>query len=91
MRRLLLTIITALLMPAALWAQEPYAVLSDDNHLLTFYYDDQRAARGGMTIEDTRWLGEAQQIREALFDDSFSQCQTLTSTAYWFNGCFNLG
>lgn len=77
-------------MPAALWAQEPYAVLSDDNHLLTFYYDDQRAARGGMTIEDTRWLGEAQQIREALFDDSFSQCQTLTSTAYWFNGCFNL-
>ncbi len=90
MRRLLLTIIAALLLPAALWAQEPYAVLSDGNTLLTFYYDDQRAARGGMTIEDTRWLEEAQRIRQVLFDDSFGQCQTLTSTAYWFNGCLNL-
>jgi hypothetical protein len=28
----------------------PYAVLSDNNTVLTFYYDDQKAARNGMDI-----------------------------------------
>ena len=29
---------------------EPYAVLSADNTVLTFYYDDQKAARNGMDV-----------------------------------------
>jgi hypothetical protein len=35
-------------MPMKLWAQEPYAVLSEDSTVLTFYYDDQKAARNGL-------------------------------------------
>ena len=30
--------------------KEPYAVLSEDNTVLTFYYDDQKAARNGMGV-----------------------------------------
>lgn len=33
-----------------IYAQEPYAVLSDDNTTLTFYYDDNKASRNGMDI-----------------------------------------
>lgn len=30
--------------------KQPYAVLSDDNTVLTFYFDDQIEARGGMSV-----------------------------------------
>ena len=33
-----------------IYAQEPYAVLSDDNTTLTFYYDNKKKARDGMNI-----------------------------------------
>ena len=32
------------------YAQEPYAVLSDDNTTLTFYYDNNKVKNGGMDI-----------------------------------------
>ena len=38
------------LFASTLWAQEPYAVLSDNNTVLTFYYDGQWEARGGMDV-----------------------------------------
>lgn len=43
-KSLLSTILMALtiILPTKSWAQEPYAVLSDNNTVLTFYYDDQR-------------------------------------------------
>ena len=74
---------------------EPYAVLSDNNTVLTFYYDDQKDARGGMSVgpfeeSSERWNGHAGDITTVVFDDSFADCTTLTSTAYWFQGCFNL-
>ena len=50
MRQLLLlvTLMLAAIKPMDLWAQaEPYAVLSDDSLTVTFYYDDQKASRGG--------------------------------------------
>ena len=101
MKRQLLLFVTMLLtviMPMKLWSAEgdpePYAVLSDNNTKLTFYYDDQKEARGGMNVgpfEDlgssgvsTEWFGNKSTITTVVFDDSFANCTTLTSTAYWF-------
>ena len=76
---------------------EPYAVLSKDNSVLTFYYDDQKAARGGMSVgpfntgsssnpnlNSPSWVWKRQSITSVVFDASFANCTTLTSTAYWF-------
>lgn len=95
---LLVTMLLAVVMPMKLWAAdgnpEPYAVLSDNNTKLTFFYDDQKDARGGMSVgpfEDlgssgvsTEWYGNKSTITTVVFDDSFANCTTLTSTAYWF-------
>ena len=80
--------------------EEPYAVLNEDNSVLTFYYDDQKAARGGMDVGPfEQWGGQGtksgwsdvnEQITTVVFDESFANCTTLTSTAYWFYGCENL-
>ena len=69
---------------------EPYAVLSDNNTVLTFYYDNQKAARNGMGVGpfksevDPSWYYNRESITSVVFDDSFAKCTTLTSTAYWF-------
>ena len=81
---------------------QPYAVLSDNNTVLTFYYDDQKSARGGMDIGPFAYLehgfGESQRpwhdVREsivyAVIDPSMSQYTSLVSTGWWFYGCKNL-
>ena len=84
---------------------EPYAVLSADNTVLTFYYDDQKAARNGMGvgpftesydkdrqrfIVNTGWYEQRESITSVVFDESFANCTTLTSTAYWFYNLENL-
>ncbi len=74
----------------------PYAVLSNDNTTLTFYYDDQKWARGGMNIgpfesmDSQSWYDQSLSITSVVFDDSFAQCTTITNTAYWFNNCSSL-
>ena len=94
--------LTALLLCATtLQAQEPYAALSDDNTVLTFYYDTQKAERGGMSVgpfvyddityePTTSWYGQCSTITTVVFDASFSDCTSLTSTAYWFYECSKL-
>ena len=97
-KKLILSLL-ALLAPIAAGAQvkEPYAVLSNGNSVLTFYYDDQKAARGGMDVgpfayswDNGRWIvspgwyEQSKSITRVVFDDSFADCTTLTSTAYWF-------
>ena len=74
-----------------------YAVLSDNNTVLTFYYDDQKTARNGMDVGPFRgypeyqsWYGQRESITSVVFDDSFAGCTTLTSTAYWFYFLENL-
>ncbi len=74
---------------------EPYAVLSDNNTKLTFFYDDQKDARGGMGVgpflpDSERWGGHQGEIVTVVFDTSFANCTTLTSTASWFAGCGKL-
>ena len=83
---------------------EPYAVLSDSNTVLTFYYDDKKAIRNGMNIgpytyyykestfyfQPAAWDKEAKNIMSVVFDASFADCTTITSTAFWFHNCKNL-
>ena len=69
---------------------EPYAVLSDNNHKLTFYYDKQKAARGGVSVgpfeerDDVSWANDASLMEQVVFDPSFAECTSITSTAFWF-------
>jgi len=85
-----------LLCAIAMHAQEPYAVLNDDKTVLTFYYDKQKAKRGGMSVGPfTRrsvynWNYNAYTITTVVFDASFASCTSLTSTSEWFYGCTNL-
>ena len=75
---------------------EPYAVLSNENTKLTFYYDNLKVGRNGMNIgpfessSERGWNSNADSITVVVFDDSFANCTTLTSTALWFSGCRNL-
>ena len=75
---------------------EAYAVLSDNNTVLTFYYDDQKQQRNGMGVGpflayDARgWHEQRENITNVVFDESFANDITLTSTAHWFYGCRNL-
>lgn len=104
-----LIMILAILMPTNILAQtdnyEPYAVLSEDNTVLTFYYDNKKTDRNGMKIgpynyykdEDgtiyfhpASWNKQAENIMSVVFDESFADCTTITSTALWFRDCKNL-
>ena len=73
-----------------LWAQEPYAVLSDDGLTVTFYYDYQKWMRGGMNINnsDIDWVSSSPYgtAKTAVIDASFADYSP-TSTAYWFQNC----
>lgn len=73
---------------------------------LTFYYDTEKQARNGMDIgpfeldydesiqtlvvKGRKWDEQAQQITKVVFDSSFADDTTLTSTAHWFYECRNL-
>ena len=73
--------------------KEPYAVLSDNNRVLTFYYDSRKLEQQGMNVGPFEerdenqyllpdWCGPS--ISTVVFDKSFASCKTLTSTALWF-------
>ena len=80
---------------------EPYAVLNNDNTVLTFYYDKMQDSREGMNVGpftynvstkevNSGWYKQHDNITTLVFDDSFANCTTITSTAWWFYGCKNL-
>ena len=72
---------------------EPYAVLSADGTTLTFFYDSHKSTRGGMSVgpfsgqASRGWSAGCEAITSVVFDDSFADCTTLTSTAWWFYDC----
>ena len=100
MKKSLLTILCTLLSTIS-WAQgttagdstavaEPYAVLSADSLTVTFYYDNQKSARGGMDINNS-YIDDGNSspygtATMAVFDASFANYLP-TSTAYWFQRC----
>jgi len=86
---------------------EAYAALSENNTILTFYYDDQKESRNGMDVGpftitweqidstyyqrvDSGWDEYREIITKVVFDDSFADCSTITSTAGWFLGFVSL-
>ena len=77
-------------------AAEPYAVLSEDNTVLTFYYDEKKTERNGIAIGSygpgnyEPWYENRTTLTTAVFDESFANDTTLTSTAYWFHECIKL-
>ena len=79
------------LLPVFASAQEPYAVMIDGNTAIEFRYDNEKAARGGMDIgpfdsgSDRPWNTYAEGIYSVIFDESFANCTTITSTACWFS------
>ena len=69
---------------------EPYAVLSDNNTVLTFYYDSQKTARGGIDINSGYVSSDPYgNPTTAVFDASFAN-YTPTSTRSWFMRCSSL-
>ena len=68
------------------WNFNAYAVLSEDNTVLTFYYDDQKAAREGIDINNKYSSSPYGSATVAVFDASFANYQPV-STTYWFSKC----
>lgn len=95
--RSLLVLILAIFAIETIMAQEAYALLSDDNTKLTFYYDNQMENRNGMSVSGTfntptsrGWHSQRYDILKVEFDTSFNACHSITSTRYWFCECKNL-
>ena len=66
---------------------EPYAVLSENNTILTFYYDKQKTARHG--VDMLGWQSTSETITTVNFDTSFASYRP-TSTQGWFAACYAL-
>ena len=81
--------------PGYLSVKDPsaYAALSNENTVLTFYYDNKKDKRGGMNIGPFRdydkpsWYSHRETIKELIFDGSFAQYKSLNSTRNWFWNC----
>jgi len=93
MKKRLLFILALLLPLVASAAIEPYAVLSSDGKTVTFYYDGNKASRGGIEINNPYPGHEVDSpygtATTAVIDVSFASYQP-TSTRCWFYKCSNL-
>ena len=96
MKKFLFSIICTLL-PIFASAQEPYAILIDNGTALEFRYDNEKSAYpdamsvGPFTEPIQRgWDLSTENIRSIVFNQSFANCTSITSTAYWFAGMTNL-
>lgn len=99
MKKILLsTLILFLVTVNSAQAQEAYAVLSQDESTLTFYYDKNKSSRNGMDIGPFSiyypssypvWKDKGT-ITTVIFDESLSKYTGLTSTACWFYGLYKL-
>jgi surface protein len=66
-----------------------YAVLSENNTVLTFYYDENKSSRNGMSIfngQYVSWYSYCHLIKKVIFDDTFANYHP-TSTFGWFCNC----
>ena len=95
-KRIVFAVIATICFTMTAWGQDPYTVLSDDDTVLTFYYDNNLVSRGGRPLrpylmpQERPWHHAARSITKVVFDDSFGRYQTLIHTAYWFCLCSNL-
>ena len=80
--------------------KEAYAVLSPDNTLLSFYYDDKKDNREGAVYNEENfrtnggngWAenNDHRNVITVRFDESFSEYNGLTNTSSWFHYFENL-
>ena len=94
MKKILCSIICALL-PILASAQEPYAILIDNNTALEFHYDNDKSADamsvGPFTsMDQVPWQDYKETIVSVVFNESFANCTSITSTALWFAFLSNL-
>ena len=96
MKKFLFSIICTLL-PILASAQEPYVILIDDGTALEFRYDNDKSAyRDAMDIGpftepiQRGWDSSVDGIYSVVFTESFANCSSITSTAYWFAGISHL-
>ena len=74
---------------------EAYAVYTEDNKTLTFYYDNQRRFRPGTTYglnlgsDGMEWLEIRYLFTQVVFDPSFADARP-TTTRQWFEGMVNV-
>ena len=76
---------------------EAYAVYTSGNTTLSFYYDNDRSSRTGITYDlndgptDPGWVTDFTNVnvKQVVFDPSFEAARP-TSTFYWFSGMRNL-
>ena len=89
----IITLMMTLLFPLCGWAEKgAYALLNDDNTVLTFYYGDGYGMYVGPFAYGSGrgWDVVCNEIKTVVFDASFAQYTELTSTANWFDDCINL-
>jgi surface protein len=89
----LLAVVTAMICALGIHAQEAYAVYTEDNSTLTFYYDNLRSSRPGVTYDlntgtnhpgwDTDHTRDS--VTNVVFDPSFADARP-TTTYFWFYG-----
>lgn len=102
MKKHLFSLLVALVATAGslpMAAQEAYAVLTEADYTLTFYYDNLRSTRPGTKYDmpttgaTPGWAGAdgapQEKIRHAVFDASFADYRP-TSTSLWFLYCMKL-
>ena len=102
MKKHLFSLLVALVATAGslpMAAQEAYAVLTEADFTLTFYYDNLRSTRPGTKYDmpttgaTPGWAGTddapQEKIKHAVFDASFADYRP-TSTSLWFQKCMKL-
>ena len=102
MKKHLFSLLVALVATAGslpMAAQEAYAVLTEADFTLTFYYDNLRSTRPGTKYDmpttgaTPGWAGTddapQEKIKHAVFDASFADYRP-TSTSLWFRYCMKL-
>ena len=91
--RLLLLFLLCALFSLPLSAQEAYVQQSEDQHTLTFYYDNNRKLRGGITwdIDETYdrstpvWTFWKDVVTKVVFDSSFKDFRPTTTEGWFYN------
>ena len=92
MKKLFLLFQMTLLSLIAFAQSKPYAALSNGGQTVTFYYDNQKASRGGIDINNSfNWDNKSPygSATTAVFDATFANYRPV-STAYWFQACSSL-
>ena len=92
----LTVLVTAMMCALGMQAQEAYACYTEDNNTLTFYYDNQRSSRPGITynlnksgLPDWHFNEKIENITSLVFNSSFAGARP-TTTRFWFCDMYSL-